>query len=309
MGVRSKEHTLKRFQLLSLATLVAVTVFTSAIPVAADTNVVIVNENSIAGSGQPTSLISGKWYRRYVAGVPWNSTQNTTDGAVYFVSGPGVAPLGTGSLALETTEPGPTLTAIGGKATFFNYDWIGVPLSTIESVSFSSFTTVSPVAASFQMEIYRLGTSKFSTVNVEPYLNTPAPPTNNVWQQYSAGVSLAGKVWLTGISGEGSQNVPITWDRMLQLFPSATVVGGIGFNLGRAMTVGVVNADELSISRGGDTVTYNFENEIVLEGKDACKNGGWKLSTAPVFRNQGDCVSHFASDGKSDEKSDRKSKG
>lgn len=287
-----------------MATIAVATVFTSALSVAADTNIVIVNENSIVGSGQPTSLVPNAWYRRYVAGVPWNSTQTLTDGAVNFVSGPGSAPLGTGSLALITTEPGPTPTALGGKATLFNYDWIGVPLSTINSVSFSSFTTVSPVAASFQMEIYRLGTSKFSTVNVEPYLNTPALPTNNVWQQYSAGVGLAGKVWLTGISsGEGSQSAPITWDRLLQMFPNATVVGGIGFNLGRAMTVGVVNADALTILSGGNTVTYDFENEITLEDKDACKDGGWKLSTAPVFKNQGDCVSHFASDGKSDETS------
>lgn len=291
---------MKRFRLLSLAVLAVVAIFTSAMPVAADIDIIIVNENSIAGSGQPTNPVPDKWYKRYVAGVPWNSTQNLTDGAVYFVNGPGSAPLGTGSLTLETTEPGPTSTTLGGKATFFNYDWSGAQLSTIQSVSFSSFTTISPVAASFQMEIYRNGNSGFSTLNVEPYLNAPVPPTNNVWQQYSAGVGLTGKVWLTGIfSGEGSQSRPITWDRLLQLFPNATVIGGIGFNLGRAMIVGVVNADALSISSGGNTVTYNFENEITLEDKNACKNDGWKLSTAPVFSNQGDCVSHFASDGKS----------
>lgn len=290
---------MKRFHLLSLAVLAVAAIFTSAMPVAADTDVIIVNESSIAGSGQPTSPVPGKWYKRYVAGVPWNSTQNLTDGAVYFVNGPAGAPMGTGSLTLETTEPGPTSTTLGGKATFFNYDWSGVQLSTIQSVSFSSFTTISPVAASFQMEIYRNGNSGFSTLNVEPYLNAPVPPTNNVWERYSAGVGLTGKVWLTGISGEGSQGRPITWDRLLQLFPNAAVIGGIVFNLGRSMTVGVVNADALSISSGGNTVTYNFENEITLEDKNACKDGGWKLSTAPVFANQGDCVSHFASDGKS----------
>lgn len=296
MSVRSKEHTLKQFRLLSLAAFVAVTVFASALPAAAITNVIIVRESSVAGSGQPTSPIPGAWYKRYEAGVAWNATSNLTDGAVYFVNGPGSAPLGTGSLALKTTEPGPTATSLGGKATFFNYDRVGVRLSTIESVSFSSYTTISPVAASFQMEIFRNGTTGFSTVNVEPYLNAGVSPTNNVWQQYSAGVGLAGKVWLTGIgSGEGSQNLPVTWDRMMQMFPNATVVGGIGFNLGRATIVGVVNADALSISSGGNTVVYNFENAVTLLDKNACKDGGWKLSTAPVFKNQGDCVSFFAS--------------
>lgn len=285
---------MKRTHLFILAALAIVAVLTSAIPVAAVTNIINVGENSIGGSGQPATPESGKWYRRYVAGVPWNSTRNLTDGAVYFVDGPGSVPLGTGSLTLETSEPGPTLTALGGKSTFFNYDWLGTRLSTIQSVSFFSYTTISPVAASFQMEIFREGTTKFSTLNVEPYLNVSVSPMNNVWQQYSAGVGLIGKVWLTGIpSGEGSQNLPITWDRMLQLFPNATVVSGIGFNLGRAMTVGIVNVDALSISSGGNTVTYNFENEITLADKNAWKDDGWKLSTAPIFKNQGDCVSHF----------------
>lgn len=82
------------------------------------------------------------------------------------------------------------------------------------------------------MEIYRHGTNGFSTLNGEKYKNAEPSPTNNIWQQYSAGVDLIGKVWLTDVSGEGSQSRPITWDRMLQLFPSATVIGGIGFNLG-----------------------------------------------------------------------------
>lgn len=295
---------MKRFRLMTMTALAVAAIVTSTMPVTAATDLVLVNENSIAGSGMPTSPVPGAWYRRYVAGVTWSDTQNLTDGAAYFVNGPDNAPLGSGSLALATTEPGPILPTLGGKATFFNYDWIGVPLSTVQSVSFSSYTTISPVAASFQMEIFREGTTKFSTLNVEPYLNVSVSPTNNMWQQYSAGIGLTGKVWLTGIfSGEGSQNLPITWDRMLQLFPNATVSGGIGFNLGRAMTVGTVNVDALSISSGGNTVTYNFDNEIALADKNACKDGGWKLSTAPVFKNQGDCVSRFASDGRSDHKS------
>jgi hypothetical protein len=32
--------------------------------------------------------------------------------------------------------------------------------------------------------------------------------------------------------------------------------------------------------------------------KDQCKNGGWKNFTSPVFKNQGDCVSYFATGGR-----------
>ncbi len=34
------------------------------------------------------------------------------------------------------------------------------------------------------------------------------------------------------------------------------------------------------------------------DSKDQCKNDGWKNSTSPKFKNQGDCVSHAASKGK-----------
>jgi hypothetical protein len=42
--------------------------------------------------------------------------------------------------------------------------------------------------------------------------------------------------------------------------------------------------------------TYTFESQ------DSCKNGGWQqFTSAPgPFKNQGDCVSHFASGGKND---------
>jgi len=42
-----------------------------------------------------------------------------------------------------------------------------------------------------------------------------------------------------------------------------------------------------------------FVNENAPLNKDECKNGGWKSFTAPhTFKNQGDCVSYIASDGK-----------
>ena len=41
--------------------------------------------------------------------------------------------------------------------------------------------------------------------------------------------------------------------------------------------------------------TYTFAEPVVLTSKDQCKKDGWKTSTSPVFKNQGDCVSSFAS--------------
>jgi len=48
--------------------------------------------------------------------------------------------------------------------------------------------------------------------------------------------------------------------------------------------------DNLSLSSG--------PIPVVLSNKDQCKNDGWKASNTPVFKNQGDCVSYFASNGK-----------
>ena len=63
-----------------------------------------------------------------------------------------------------------------------------------------------------------------------------------------------------------------------------------GFSLGSGVLGdGVIN----SMTFGG--TTYTFGEHTVLTNKDQCKKGGWATSTMPVFKNQGDCVSYFAS--------------
>ena len=39
---------------------------------------------------------------------------------------------------------------------------------------------------------------------------------------------------------------------------------------------------------------YTFAEHVVLDSKEQCKNGGWATSTKPVYKNQGECVSSFA---------------
>ena len=50
-----------------------------------------------------------------------------------------------------------------------------------------------------------------------------------------------------------------------------------------------VNAADQAGNTASKTVTYT-----VIGDKNACKNGGWQTFTSPVFRNQGECVSYFA---------------
>ena len=72
-------------------------------------------------------------------------------------------------------------------------------------------------------------------------------------------------------------------------FPDA-VVTAFGFSLGSG-----VFGDYLLHSIDFNGVTYTFAKHVTLTAKDQCKNGGWATSTKPVYKNQGDCVSDFAS--------------
>jgi hypothetical protein len=77
-------------------------------------------------------------------------------------------------------------------------------------------------------------------------------------------------------------------------------------------TAVVVDGSWNSSATGGDSeqtvlvdnVTLNstvvtFEAEAPVPTKDSCKNNGWKSMTNPgPFKNQGDCVSYFATNGK-----------
>jgi hypothetical protein len=72
-------------------------------------------------------------------------------------------------------------------------------------------------------------------------------------------------------------------------FPHAVVLA-FGFSLGSGVFAGgTLNALQFNGDR------YTFAKTVVLASKLECKDGGWTTSTAPVFRNQGDCTRFFAS--------------
>lgn len=80
-----------------------------------------------------------------------------------------------------------------------------------------------------------------------------------------------------------------TLDQWRGAFPDA-VVTAFGFSLGSGVLGdGIINA----LNFAG--TSYTFSAPVVLTSKEDCKNGGWVTSTSPVFKNQGDCVSFFAS--------------
>jgi hypothetical protein len=161
----------------------------------------------------------------------------------------------------------------------------------------------------------------------EPYRTAGNLVQDRVWQTWDAWSPEA--MWWSGqISGACDPDNPCTIDTLLAKFPDATVredtvskrsgstpadadfQGALGFNQGSGNPELVAAADGLhlaSAARGID-ITYDFEvtkpadpapPEVTLTSKDDCKKGEWESSTKPVFRNQGDCVSHFATSGSS----------
>ncbi len=63
-----------------------------------------------------------------------------------------------------------------------------------------------------------------------------------------------------------------------------------------------VNSIDLILDEQGsanvDNISVNSTNIGGPSGKDVCKNGGWKNFQNPSFKNQGDCVSFYATGGK-----------
>ncbi len=74
-------------------------------------------------------------------------------------------------------------------------------------------------------------------------------------------------------------------------------VTAFGFSLGSGVKGdGVIEA----LTFAG--TTYTVAADVELKNKNECKDGGWAISTVPEFRNQGACVSSFASSGKKADK-------
>jgi hypothetical protein len=84
-------------------------------------------------------------------------------------------------------------------------------------------------------------------------------------------------------------------------FNAATIAaagGQVPFPTGTIQSIDILidvqgTADITNISVNGETQVPSPQAQ-----KDQCKNGGWQSFTSPAFKNQGDCVSFFATGGR-----------
>ena len=90
----------------------------------------------------------------------------------------------------------------------------------------------------------------------------------------------------TGGFGSANHGILDDWSAA---FPKANVLA-FGFSLGSGVKGdGVIDAINFAGTR------YTFGKHVTLTSKTQCKDGGWATSTKPVYEDQGDCVSSFAS--------------
>ena len=257
---------------------------------------------SLSHTGGSTIVVTEADVTRQVEDTPptdnWvlYTRVGTPPTAGQFTVGPGDPPLGSGSFSMR-------LAASTEKVQLFNYDHMGTPLASITEISYATYKDP---ASSFPLPAINIQIDKnggalvagdFSTLVFEPYHQPGFVDVSGVWQTWDAINGGNGQWWSTGplATNPCPQSNPCSWNELVAAYPGATIVGGFGINAGSGNAGLIGSADALSITYGGTSVTYDFEEYRVATNKDACKNGGWqnvRRADGSRFKNQGDCVSY-----------------
>jgi hypothetical protein len=176
-----------------------------------------------------------------------------------------------------------------------------VPLADVTNLSYYTKHVGGPAEAapSYQVAVDLNGsqTGGFTTLVYEPYWNGVVTP--GVWQQWDVdqGLLWSSKSYtdLSGCTVTATPGGPPTYTlATLQSMCPDAVVTSFGVNVGTYNLNYNVETDGVTFN----DVTYDFEVTNTPESKDACKNNGYKDLTdsdGNSFRNQGQCVSYFAS--------------
>ncbi len=198
---------------------------------------------------------------------------------------------GEGSLYVEPIGATPAHKFIAAKN-------IGTPVSDFTSVSYDFLIAgngEADDANQFYLNIYAnlAGSSTFYDCRYDyvPSIGSTANFTNATFNATDTPTNFADRP-LDGFI------CPPTLSGM----PEGSTIKFIALNVGdkSLSDVGIAGyLDNVVITSASGVTLYDFEKDpVTLANKEACKNGGWMTSEAPVYKNQGDCVSSFASQGK-----------
>jgi hypothetical protein len=182
-------------------------------------------------------------------------------GGVTTTTGPGSA---RGSLQL-------TVTGTGSHWSVYNDDHNGTKLSDITSLSYTTYTNSSTDVLDPGLQLVidpgnTTGTDagvNFSTLNFEPYVQpAPAPAViPNTWQSWDV---TGGVVWGSHLTGAPIDD-PISWSSFISEYPNATIIGGVGVNVGSNWDAMVGNVGELTFGTASGTTEYLFEPVAYLQ--------------------------------------------
>ena len=191
----------------------------------------------------------------------------------------GACPSGGGISVVSTPAPtadqGSLQLTVNGTADHwaaFSYDHDGVALSAITSLSYSTYTTnggpsTSPIlqlvinpgtpsAAGIAANCPNSPPPSYSTLNFEPYLQSGGV-VDNTWQTWNV-MSSNGVVWgshITACTPEAYSPSGISWNTFLSYYPNATIIGGVGVNVGSGWSGMTGNVGSLTF----DSTTYVFD--------------------------------------------------
>lgn len=202
-------------------------------------------------------------------GTSWFSGPPATTrsgGSVSFVTGPGTAPLGNGSLHITTTDANGSSNA---KAQMFNYSYMNTPLANITALSYSDYRSSSSTNSAGQriginIEIDKLGSSGFTTLVFEPIYQSGGigALASDTWQSWDA-INGGNGIWWSSDGTQVGDQTYFTWAAFNAAYPSAKIVGGLGFNAGSGWTgIADENADDLSVGVAGNTTIFDFEPTV-----------------------------------------------
>jgi hypothetical protein len=187
------------------------------------------------------------------------------NGVTGFESGPDTPPLGDGSFYIELNSS--TAGYIMGTQKYQ-----GTLLSDITTLSYSTYTNLSPAAMSFQINYDPDLTSAtnpkpwYGRLTYEPYQNGTV--TNNTWQTWDMLDGGAGEWWASPngnstVDDACPQAAPCTLTDLLAAFPNIGIRddadSAIVFKAGSNWDGFAGNVDNFRIEIGGDTDIYDFE--------------------------------------------------
>ena len=237
-------------------------------------------------------------------GVDWSTEATSDGGSVAFVEHD-TSPYG-GAVQLSTDD---TDQAKANLATGTGE----VPLDEVTALGYHTFqpdehTGPALAAVSYQLFV-TFDDGTWTWLVYEPYWQNgtgdAAPVVAGVWQQWD--LLDDGRFWSSQTAAGGGLDAgqggpPLyTVDDVAALGQGATV-HAIALNVGTYNPDWTVLADGMTFGTTDGITVFDFEPAAHAgDPGAACKDGGWEDMTDDddrEFRNQGDCVSYFASDGK-----------